>query len=317
MNKLLWGDYYQNRLGLENEDQVFNYLIQSLKATNRRHDYFVDWQKVNEQVTEVETELHMLDVLIGKSNIKEEAKRLFAKYPTVMNAVPVLIAERKRKLTLLDRFTTTQYLESNINFSETSNPGEIAEFLAKTGFLKMLEKSRIKSVMDYVTGVEVGLDSNGRKNRGGKAMEFIIGALIDEMCRARSWTMMNEATRQKIQSKWGYEINIGNANKRIDFAVNTGEQLFLIETNFYSAGGSKLKSTANEYRAVWNSYGHPFIWITDGFGWKNDKSLRDAFTDLDHILNIDMVQNRILELIILSYLSKPADRPSAVQREIT
>lgn len=313
-----WGDYYQNRLGLENEEQVFNYLIQTLKATNRRHGYFVDWQKVNEQVAAVETEIHMLDVLIGKANIKEEAQKLFSKYPTAMSAVPVLIAERSKNLTLLDRFTTTQYLENKISFSETSDPREIAEFLAKTGFLAMLEQSRIKSVMDYVTGVEGGLDSNGRKNRGGKAMEFIIGALIDEMCRARSWKMMTEATKKKIESEWEYEISIGNANKRIDFAVNTGTQLFLIETNFYSAGGSKLKSTANEYSAVWNTYGHPFIWITDGFGWKNDKSLRDAFAEIDHILNIDMVQNRILEMIILGYLSVPADsasRPEVARTE--
>lgn len=311
-----WGEFYRNRLGLENEEEVFNYLIQTLKTTNRRYDYFVDWNKVQIQVAEVETELHMLDVLIGKSNIKTEAEQLFAKYPTAMKAVPILIAERHKELTLLDRFTTTQYLESNISFSETSDPKEIADFLAKTGFLAMLEQSKIKSVMDYVTGVEVGLDSNGRKNRGGKAMEFIIGALIDEMCRARSWRMMDEATQAKLKSKWGYKISIGKANKRIDFAVDTGEQLFLIETNFYSGGGSKLKSTANEYCSVWNSYGHPFIWITDGFGWKNDKSLRDAFSEIDHILNIDMVQNRALELIILSYLSTPADAVSqpAIER---
>ena len=269
---------------------------------------------VTEHVVAVETELHMLDVLIGKNNIKEEAERLFSKYPSVMTAVPILIAERCKDLTLLDRFTTTQYLESNISFSETSDPSEIANFLAKTGFLAMLEQSKIKSVMDYVTGVEVGLDSNGRKNRGGKAMEFIIGALIDEMCRARSWKMMTEATKRKLKSEWGYEINIGKANKRIDFAVNTGHRLFLIETNFYSGGGSKLKSTANEYRAVWNSYGHPFIWITDGFGWKNDQSLRDAFSEIDHILNIDMVQKRVLEMIILDHLSQPKTQP-VVQSE--
>lgn len=298
-----WGEFYRNRLGLENEEEVFDFLIRTLKATNRRYEYFVDWNKVQKQVAEVETELHLLDVLIGKSNIEAEAEHLFAKYPTVIKAVPILIAERNKDLTLLDRFTTTQYLESNIGFSETSDPKEIARFLAKTGFLAMLEQSKIKSVVDYVTGVEVGLDSNGRKNRGGKAMELIIGALIDEMCRARSWRMMAEATKEKLKSKWGYEISIGKANKRIDFAVDTGEKLFLIETNFYSAVGSKLKATANEYRAVWNSYGHPFIWITDGFGWKNDKSLRDAYSNLDHIINIYMVQNRILELIILSHIS--------------
>jgi len=309
-----WGGFYRNRLGLENEDQVFRYLTRTLKASNRQHGYFVDWKKVKDQVAAVETELHMLDVLIGKNNIKEEAERLFSKYPTAMNAVPVLIAERNNELYLLDRFTSTRYFESKVTFSEASNPKEIAHFLAETGFLAMLEQSRIKSVMDYVTGVEVGLDSNGRKNRGGKAMEFIIGALIDEMCRARSWRMMSEATKKKLKSQWGYEISIGKANKRIDFAVNTGDQLFLIETNFYSAGGSKLKSTANEYRAVWNSYGHPFIWITDGYGWKNDKSLRDAFADIDHILNIDMVQNRILETIILDHLSATAE---PVTRTIT
>lgn len=298
-----WGNYYQNKLGLENEEQVFNYLIRTLKRTNRRHDYFVDWHKVRRQVAEVETELHMLDVLIGKNNIKKEAEKLFSKYPTAMNAIPILIAERSNDLTLLNRFTATQYLESNINFSETSDPREIAEFLGKVGFLDMLEQSNIKSVMDYVTGVEVGLDSNGRKNRGGKAMEFIVGALIDEMCRARSWKMMQEATQKKLKAKWNSDLNIGKANKRIDFAVNTGNTVFLIETNFYSAGGSKLKATANEYRTVWNTYGHPFIWITDGQGWETDKSLRDAFSDIDHILNIDMVQNKILEMIVLDYQS--------------
>ncbi|MGB1118228.1 MAG: DpnII family type II restriction endonuclease [Parvibaculales bacterium] len=129
-------------------------------------------------------------------------------------------------------------------------------------------------------------------------MEEIVEYQINKICENNNWQYLTEVTKSKLDKEWGMDLIIKESNKRLDFAVKTTTQIFLIETNFYNASGSKLKATANEYRKVWNSYGHSFIWITDGPGWHSDNSLKEAFDDIDHVINLHMAQNGVLKAIL-------------------
>ena len=172
-------------------------------------------------------------------------------------------------------------------------------FLKESGFLKLVSDKTIKSIPDYFIGVEVGLDSNGRKNRSGTSMEDIAEFFIKDICQRKGYEYIPQATADKIKQKWNKDITVTKSSKRIDFAVNTPNKLYLIETNFYGGGGSKLKSTAGEYAEIyhqWTNDGHQFIWITDGLGWQSTKRpLRDTFDNTDYIINLDMIQKGVLE----------------------
>lgn len=176
------------------------------------------------------------------------------------------------------------------------------EFMDKSGFLEQLKNKRIKSLVDYIFGVEVGLDSNARKNRGGTSMEEIVRFFVRDICERNSFEYMEQATAPKIKKQWNKVITVDKSSRKIDFAINTNTKLFLIETNFYSGGGSKLKSTAGEYKEdfrKWTNDGHQFIWITDGAGWKTAKRpLHEAFNQTDYILNLDMLEKGILENLL-------------------
>ena len=177
------------------------------------------------------------------------------------------------------------------------------EFAKSTGFLELLQTKRIKSIVDYVIGVEVGLGSNGRKNRGGKSMETIVEFFVKDICQRNQFEYIKEATAKKVKQEWGLTLEVDKSSRRIDFIVKNNSKMFLIETNFYSGGGSKLKSTAGEYKAMyefWKKYGHEFIWITDGYGWKSTRlPLEETFEYINYILNLEMVSKGLLKGIIV------------------
>lgn len=217
-----------------------------------------------------------------------------------IGVIPALLAYRERKVKLLSnvsKFSITEY-----DFAKTIDVDKAVMFLKKTGFLQLLSDRKIKSIPDYFIGVEVGLDSNGRKNRSGTSMEDIAEFFIKDICQRNGFEYIAQATADKIKKKWNKDITVTKSSKRIDFAVNTPNKLYLIETNFYGGGGSKLKSTAGEYAEIyhqWTRDGHQFIWITDGLGWQSTKRpLRDTFDNTDYIINLDMIQKGVLEELI-------------------
>lgn len=288
---------FKDKLNCNNADDVFNYLIDNLKETIKTWDYFVNWNKVIRNYQDVETSLNLLNTLIGKENIEVTAKNLLKEYPKVIAVIPSLLAYRERKVKLLSNiknFETTEY-----DFSKPIDLDKAVMFLKESGFLKLVSDKTIKSIPDYFIGVEVGLDSNGRKNRSGTSMEDIAEFFIKDICKQKGYDYISQATADKIKQKWNKDITVTKSSKRIDFAVNTPNKLYLIETNFYGGGGSKLKSTAGEYAEIyhqWTNDGHQFIWITDGLGWQSAKRpLRDTFDNTDYIINLDMIQKGILE----------------------
>jgi len=157
-------------------------------------------------------------------------------------------------------------------------------------------------IPDYVFGIEVGLDSNGRKNRGGTTMETIVESLLHPICLEKEIPFMVQATAPKIKDKWGVDIEVDKSSRRFDFAIKSKKTLYLIETNFYGGGGSKLKSTAGEYRTLFDyisSQGHQFIWVTDGLGWKKAlRPLEETFNYIDYTLNLKMCSTGLLSAII-------------------
>lgn len=292
---------FNSLLGCKNEDDVFEYLVGNLKETIKSWDYFVNWQKVLKNYKSVKISLNLLNTLIGEVNIEKAARELLAQYPDVIKIVPALLACRDKNICVLKNKKLLDSI-NRFDFGKkmTAEAGVI--FLKESGFLDLLSDRTIKSIPDYFIGVEVGLDSNGRKSRSGSLMEELAEFFIKDICQRNKYEYIAQATSDKIYNKWGKKITVNKSSKRIDFAINTPHKLYLIETNFYGGGGSKLKSTAGEYADIyhqWTNDGHQFIWITDGYGWRTAKRpLRDTFDSTDYILNVDMVQKGVLEHIL-------------------
>lgn len=291
---------FKNILNCDNEDEVFAYLISSLKETIKSFDYFVNWKKVIKNYQDVETSLNLLNTLIGKDNIEQASLKLLREYPKVIGVVPALLAERDKKISLLPN--PQNFDIKRFDFSKPMPAEDGVLFLKESGFLNLISNRNIKSIPDYFIGVEVGLDSNGRKNRSGTSMENLVEFFVRDICERNEYEYIAQATADKIKSKWNKNITVNKSSKRIDFAINTPKRLYLIETNFYGGGGSKLKSTAGEYADIyhqWTRDGHQFIWVTDGYGWKTtQRPLRDTFNTTDYIINLDMIQKGVLEELL-------------------
>jgi type II restriction enzyme len=297
-------NFYKNKIDCNDADEVFDYLINNLKPTITNWDYFVNWAKAKDNLTEFKIALHAMDYLIGAEDIEKSAKELIKKQPDVAHVIPILLACRENKFQILKDYKSGSFVYDDYNFSKNAkiDADKAVEFMCSSGLLNEIKTKNITSIVDYVFGIEVGLGSNGRKNRGGTAMEKITGFFIDELCSKQGYQYINEATAKKISGKWGKKITVTKSNRAIDFAINTPNRMFLIETNFYGGGGSKLKSTAGEYRSdfkQWSSDGHQFIWITDGAGWGSTRGpLRDTFDQTDYILNLGMIEKGLLKDLI-------------------
>lgn len=296
MNKLCY------LLDLENEDELFFKITSSFKEKITKWDYFVNWDKVFRNIKPIEKELNLLNFLIGKEDIESEAFNLIKEYPQVIKAFPTLIAIRDKSIDIL--IDTKRFIYKNYSFTNgvltDDECRDLAFFLLKSGIGNLLKNKKIKNLVDYATGVEVGLDSNGRKNRGGTLMEALVEEFVSETCENLGLQYLPQATSKSIKSVWGLDVLVDKSSRQLDFAINKNGQLFFIECNFYGGGGSK--STATEYiemNRYWNAQGIEFIWITDGAGWKTTlKPLREYFDKADYLLNLEMLKEQILSKII-------------------
>jgi type II restriction enzyme len=227
-------------------------------------------------------------------------------YPESIKAIPTLLAVREGVVDVLIDSKNFKY--KNIDFFQQSYTDEeikgVVEFLIKTGIGKLIEEKQIKNLVDYATGVEVGLDSNGRKNRGGTLMESLVEEFVLDTCQKLGISYIAQATSRKIKEQWNIDVLVDKSSRQLDFAINNNGKLFFIECNFYGGGGSKLKSTATEYiemNRYWNKQGIEFIWITDGAGWKSTlKPLREYFDKADYLLNLEMLKENTLHTILLA-----------------
>jgi type II restriction enzyme len=300
--------FYKTALNCKTEDQVFNFLISSLKPSNMLWSYFVNWEKVLRNTEKIELALNNLNYLIGKNDFDNEFKFLLKESPNLAKVIPALIVRdglNKRKFKILVDFKNKKLVYEDYDFTKEKITDEDIEkyliFVRETGLKDLIINKRIKNLVDYMIGVEAGLDSNGRKNRGGHSMEDIVEAFISNSCHKNKFRYLKEANADKIKQEFGYDVPVDKSSRRYDFVIDNERELFIIETNFYGGGGSKLKSTAGEYRNLHDVLNgrYKFFWITDGLGWKTAiNPLRETFDHNNYLFNLNMLEKGILEELI-------------------
>lgn len=280
----------------------FNKLTSSFKSSIKTWDYFVNWKKVFANSASLEIALNKLNYLLGKDNLKEEFKMLYGSNKDIVKALPILLAVREHKLEVFDKKSKNSDF---FDFTRTDMDSEkYFEFIEQSGLAVLFQKEGVKNLVDYVMGVEVGLDSNGRKNRGGSLMEEIVEVFIKEYCKENGLEYLAKANAKAIQNKWGLQVAVVKSSRSFDFAVFNpkSKTIKLFETNFYNGGGSKLKSVCGEFRSLYTelkAQNIDFVWITDGLGWHSTKKpLEEAYNHNEYIFNLSMLENNVLNELV-------------------
>lgn len=274
--------------------------------------YYTDFQKVYKNVSEIKNELNLLNGLIGSKNIEVEFKNLVNEYPKVLKAIPILIAKRERVVIIKDAMQDYYYNFNKMNYSIE----DYIMFMRKTGIFDLLENHLISNLYDYVTGVEVGMDTNARKNRTGDAMEDLVESYIVKAGFVKEHNYFKEVTSTRLKEKWNIDLKkilknidmatqnkkVKMAEKRFDFVIQNNNILYLIETNFYGSQGSKLNETARSYKMLNEELkkikGIKFVWFTDGKGWNRAKgNLEETFNEMEDIYNIKEMKENIMSKI--------------------
>lgn len=283
----------------------FNTWLASFRDSIADYGYYIDFEKVHRNVDSIKVELNILNSLIGSKNIREDFKALIKKYPEVLKCIPLLLAVRANEIYCQDenggylyRFGFDKYSPNSHAYYE-----RYAYFMEHTGLFDLLENHIINNLVDYATGVETGLDSNGRKNRGGHLMEDLVESFIKKAGFVKGTTYFKEMYIHQITAKWGIDLsaisNQGKMEKRFDFVVKTPNMIYGIETNFYGSGGSKLNETARSYKTLametFTIDGFTFVWFTDGKGWNSARNnLEETFDVMNHIYNIKDLEDGVI-----------------------
>jgi len=264
----------------------FDLFMSQLQETNQTLDFFCDFDKISANVAEVEMSLNTLNYLIGKEDLAKGVGEIWQRDHKVFEVLGILIAVRDEgKKPVVDCNGNGVLLKS---YFETAD--KVVEFLMGTGLAEIFESRRIKNLVDYVFGIETGLDTNARKNRSGHIMEGTVARILSEN---------NIAYRQEVYSSEFPELSVlGVDEKRFDFYIETHRKKYLVEVNFYSGGGSKLNEVARAYTElapkVNSVKGFEFVWITDGIGWKSARNkLEEAYNTIPSVYNLTNVSELI------------------------
>ena len=268
-------------------EQEFKTFMSQLKETNQSLDFFCDFDKINSNVEDIKLSLCMLNSLIGSANLRASVETIWKRDKTAFNVMDILIAVRSEgKKKVLNSLGECVVLDSLFESVDG-----VMEFLNDTGLAEVFQLQKITNLVDYVFGVETGLDSNARKNRSGHVMENVVAEIfknngVDYRTEVYSseWAEMTKA--------------LGDDEKRFDFVIETPQKIYLIEVNFYSGGGSKLNEVARAYSDIAPKInavdGFEFVWITDGIGWNSAKNkLQEAFNIIPSIYNLTSIEEFI------------------------
>lgn len=283
----------------------FNTWLSGFRNSIANYGYYIDFEKVHRNVDTIKVELNILNSLIGSKNIKEDFVTLIKKYPETLKCIPLLLAVRSNEIYCRDenggylyRFDLNKYPPNHPEYYEN-----YAYFMEHTGLFDLLENHIIHNLVDYATGIETGLDSNGRKNRGGHLMEDLVESFIKKAGFVKDKTYFKEMYIRQITEQCGIDLsaisNQGKMEKRFDFVVKTSTMTYGIETNFYGSSGSKLNETARSYKTLALETDtidkFTFVWFTDGKGWTSARNnLEETFDVMEHIYNITDLENGII-----------------------
>lgn len=271
-------------------EQEFKTFMSQLKETNQSLNFFCDFDKINSNVENIKLSLCMLNSLIGSTNLRASVETIWNRDKTAFNVMDILIAVRsegkKKVLNSLGECVVLDTLFHSVD--------GVMEFLTDTGLADIFQTQKITNLVDYVFGVETGLDSNARKNRSGHVMEDVVADLFAD----------NGITYRKevYSSEWSALTQaLGEDEKRFDYVVETPNKIYLIEVNFYSGGGSKLNEVARAYSEIAPKInaveGFEFVWITDGIGWNSAKNkLQEAFYTIPSIYNLTSIEEFIEDI---------------------
>ena len=262
--------------------------------------YYVDFDKVNRNVDSLKVELNILNTLVGSKNIEKDFEDIITKYPETLKCIPILLAVRANEISV-----TNANGEYNFSFKKCNySVEEYKMFMRETKLFDLLENHIVSNLVDYITGVETGLDSHARKSRGGDLMENLVEEYIQKAGYQKGINYFKEMYIHEIEEKWNVDLsavsNQGKTEKRFDFVIKTDNQIYVIETNFYATQGSKLNETARSYKTLALEIdtvdGVTFVWFTDGCGWNSARrNLEETFDVLETIYNIKDLESKILE----------------------
>ena len=268
----------------------FNLFMSQLQETNQTLDFFCDFDKISQNVADIKLSLCMLNSLIGSTDMRKSVETIWKRDKSAFNVMDILIAVRSEgKKKVLDSLGRCVVLDSLFESVDG-----IMEFLDNTGLTEILQSKKINDLVDYVFGIETGLDTNARKNRSGHVMEGMVARILDKN---------GISYRQEVySSEWPAITKVlGDDEKRFDFVIKTKHKTYLIEVNFYSGGGSKLNEVARSYSDIApkiNSVpGFEFVWITDGIGWNSAKNkLQEAYSIIPSVYNLTNIRSFIESL---------------------
>ena len=283
----------------------FNDWLSGFRDSIADYGYYIDFEKVHRNVDSIKVELNILNSLIGSKNIELDFENLMKKYPEVLKCIPLLLAVRASEIYCqnengghLFQFDFGKYPPNSHAHYE-----RYKYFMRETGLFDLLENHIVNNLVDYATGVETGLDSNGRKNRGGHLMEDLVESFIQKAGFIKDKSYFKEMKIKDIEKKFGIDLsaisNRGKTVKRFDFVVKTETMVYGIETNFYASSGSKLNETARSYKQIAQESDlvddFEFVWFTDGSGWNDARNnLEETFDVMEHIYNIKDLEDGII-----------------------
>lgn len=282
----------------------FNEWLETFRSSISTYSYYIDFEKVYGNIESIKVELNILNSLIGSKNIEVDFEKLLNDYPQILKCIPVLLAVRGHEIYAIDGDGECLFNFKNANCSVE----EYKMFMRKTGLFTLISEHIINNLVDYVTGVEVGLDSNGRKNRGGHLMEDLVESYLRKSGLVKDIDYFKEMYISEIEAKWDINLsnisNQGKAEKRFDFVVKKGSMIYGIETNFYASSGSKLNETARSYKTIALETRElddfTFVWFTDGEGWKSARhNLEETFDVMDDIYCIKDLENGVIDALFV------------------
>ena len=272
-------------LGYETLNEYNRDFFGTLLETNHTYEFFVNWEKVFNNLEDYLIEISILNSLnkVASTKVESHFREIIRKYPNVVKVLPTILAIRDKKVDVLD-------IEENkfkiVDFSNRRfDADEIVDFCKKSGLLDLF--SKIDDLYSYLVGTEVGLDTNGRKNRSGHVFEDIVGELLSQKIKDHPEYRLGKEDTITFQrtKRWDYVIYYKNVPK------------YLFECNFYNGTGSKPIEVANAYVDLQNQIKDShlvFIWVTDGKGWKKmSKALQSVSPGIDYIVNYNILNKSI------------------------
>lgn len=282
----------------------FNQWISSFRDSIADYRYYIDFEKIHRNIDQIKIELNILNSLIGSNNIELDFENLLNKYPEVLKCIPLLLAVRTNEIYAIDGDGEFKYDFKTPNLSTE----QYKIFMRKTGLFDLMENHIVNNIVDYATGVETGLDSNGRKNRGGHLMENLVENYILDAGFVKNQTYFKEMKIKEIENKFNLDLsaisNKGKTVKRFDFVIKSKNIVYGIETNFYASSGSKLNETARSYKQISQEAqeikNFVFVWFTDGKGWLDARNnLEETFDVMQHIYNIKDLEEGVINKVMI------------------